>query len=139
MANEWPLRTFLELGALPGAVPSARLHVRQLLWEWGLTQFDERVELLVSELLTNALKATWSMEEAFAVRLWVLSDQTRVLILVWDANPQPPVRVNANEDAESGRGLLLVETISAQWDWYVSPDKVGKVVWSLVTAREQRA
>src|SRR6266536_411255 len=35
MADHWPLQTFLELGALPGAVPCARLHARQLLWEWG--------------------------------------------------------------------------------------------------------
>ncbi len=35
MADEWPLQSFLELGALPGAVPSARLHARHLMWEWG--------------------------------------------------------------------------------------------------------
>jgi hypothetical protein len=34
-AAQWPLRSFLELGALPGAVPYARLHARQVLWEWG--------------------------------------------------------------------------------------------------------
>jgi hypothetical protein len=32
-ADRWPLRSFLELGALPGAVPCARLHTRQVLWE----------------------------------------------------------------------------------------------------------
>jgi hypothetical protein len=33
--DQWPLQSFLELGALPGAVPCARLHTRHLLWEWG--------------------------------------------------------------------------------------------------------
>jgi len=35
MADEWPLRSYLELGALPSAVPCARLHAKQVLWEWG--------------------------------------------------------------------------------------------------------
>ena len=39
----WPLRSSLELGALPAAVPCARLHARQLAWEWGL---DSRSALL---------------------------------------------------------------------------------------------
>jgi hypothetical protein len=49
-AVRWPLRTFLELGALPGAVPCARLHARNVLAEWGLTVFSESTGLLVSEL-----------------------------------------------------------------------------------------
>jgi hypothetical protein len=35
MTGEWPLRDFIELGALSSAVPCARLHARQLMWEWG--------------------------------------------------------------------------------------------------------
>lgn len=34
IAESWPLQDFLELGALPGAVPSARMHARSVLWEW---------------------------------------------------------------------------------------------------------
>jgi hypothetical protein len=55
------------------------------------------------------------------------------LILVWDANPQPPIRIDPDSEAESGRGLLLVEAISERWDWYVPPDGTGKVVWCLAT------
>jgi hypothetical protein len=36
VTGRWPLRSFLELGALPSAVPCARLHTRQLLWEWQM-------------------------------------------------------------------------------------------------------
>jgi len=129
MAEDWPLQTFLELGPLPTAVPCARLHVRQLLWEWGITALNDQVELVVCELVTNALKATWALEWISPVRFWLLSDQARVLILVWDANTQPPVRVTASEEDEGGRGLLLVETLSAKWDWYVHDG--GKVVWAL--------
>ncbi len=137
MADDWPLRTSLELGALPSAVGCARLHVRQVLWEWGLTQFSERVELLISELLTNAVKASRVLELITPVRFWMLSDKASVLVLVWDGNPQPPVRIDAGELTEHGRGLLLVETLSDQWNWYVPPDIGGKVVSALV-AEEPR-
>jgi hypothetical protein len=53
-----PLRSYLELGALPTAVPCARLHARHMLWEWGLNGLIQDSELLVRELVTNAVKAT---------------------------------------------------------------------------------
>jgi hypothetical protein len=57
MAYQWRLRDFLEYGALPSAVPSARLHARQIAWEWGLSALGDNVELLVSELMTNGIAA----------------------------------------------------------------------------------
>jgi anti-sigma regulatory factor (Ser/Thr protein kinase) len=129
IAGGWPLRDFMELGALPGAVPCARLHARQLLWEWGLTGLTDNAELLVSELVTNAVQASCSVGQVFPVRLWLLADRARVLILIWDASPRPPVRMNISDDDESGRGLLLVEAISTKWDWYFPAETSGKVVW----------
>jgi anti-sigma regulatory factor (Ser/Thr protein kinase) len=131
MADEWPLQDFLELGSLATAAGCARLHARQILWEWGVTELAEPVALLVSELLTNAAKASQVMDDRPPVRLWLLSDKQRVLILVWDANPQPPIRIDADLDAESGRGLILVESLSTQWDWYGHRKFGGKVVWAL--------
>src|SRR6266568_8695985 len=55
MTSDWPLRSCLELAALPGAVPCARLHARQVLWEWGHGAVAESAELPVSEIVTNAL------------------------------------------------------------------------------------
>ncbi len=57
MSGTWGLRTQLELGALGGAVPCARLHTRHVLWEWGLSGLGESAELIVSELVTNAVQA----------------------------------------------------------------------------------
>jgi len=127
----WPLQDFLELGALASAVPCARLHARQVLWEWKLTSLGESAELLVSELITNAVKASRAVAQGSPVRLWLESDLAQVLILVWDASPQPPVRVNANGEAENGRGLILVEAISEQWGWYGRDDCDGKFVWAI--------
>jgi anti-sigma regulatory factor (Ser/Thr protein kinase) len=130
---EWPLCSFLELGALPSAVPCARYHCRQVLWEWRLTELADSAELLVSELVTNAITASRSAGNDSPIRLWLLSDAAQVLILVWDASPQLPARADASVDAETGRGLLLVEMISDRWGTYATLP-CGKTVWALTAA-----
>ncbi len=102
VAGQWPLRSFLELGALPGAVPCARLHARELMWEWRLTGLGYDVEILVSELVTNAVAASRSVARGLPVRLWLLCDKARVLIVVWDGCPQAPVTVMGEPVPGSG-------------------------------------
>lgn len=136
--HQWPLHSYLELGALDGAVPSARLHARHMLREWGLDR-DEGTELVVSELVTNGVKTSRAMAHA-AIRLWLFSDGERVAVMVWDASPQPPVRMDVEDDAENGRGLLLVEAVSEQWGWCYPSDAPaanhrGKFVWAVVVSR----
>ena len=132
IATRWPLRSFLELGAYPGAVPCARLHVKAMLWEWGLS-IAENVELVTSEIVTNSVQASRLLDQPSVVRLWLLSDKERVLILVWDASPHPPTASadSGDDPRESGRGLMLVEAISDQWSWYFTRETTGKVVWAL--------
>ena len=134
-ANAWPLRSSLELGALPTAVLCARLHARHLVWEWGLDCLAESTELLVSELVTNAVKATAGQSGHAAVRLQLFGDSARVRIEVWDADPRPPAPNEPGEngipdlEGEGGRGLFLVAALSACWDWYLTREPTGKVVW----------
>lgn len=148
----WARRTHLELGALRGAVPCARLHTRQVLWEWGLSGLNEAAELVVSELITNAVQA--SVEAARpglddgepagvpGVWLWLTSDGGEVVVEVGDGSPRPPVPAAPDRDEEGGRGLLLVETLSQAWGYYFpadEPDADGpekaarKIVWALFT------
>src|SRR5215472_9173078 len=124
----WPRQDFLEFGAFADAVPCARLHTRQLLRKWGLRSLCEAAELLVSELVANAVAV--SRAAASPVRLWLVSDSAQVLILVWDASPSPPVRMDASNEVENGRGLMLVEAIGEQWGWYRRDDGDGKFVWA---------
>jgi anti-sigma regulatory factor (Ser/Thr protein kinase) len=131
-ASTWPLQSYLELGALPGAVPCARLHARHVLWEWNLKGLGESAELVVSELVTNAIQASRTAGRHLPVRLRLLSDQARVVIHVWDSSPDPPQPAQAGDTDESGRGLLLVEAMSTAWDWY-SHDG-GKVVRATLEA-----
>jgi anti-sigma regulatory factor (Ser/Thr protein kinase) len=131
--DEWPLLSHLELGALPGAAACARLHARHVLWEWGLSAFAENAELLVSELVTNATRASPSVERIQPVGLWLSSDRSRVLILVQDTSSRLPEPADdAGDYDERGRGLLIVEAISAKWGWDAKNDSGGKVVWALI-------
>ena len=131
VARQWPMRDFLELGALPGAAPSARLHARQIMWEWGLTPLTEAVEQVVAELVTNSVAAARAMPLLQPVCLWLLSDAMNVLVLAWDASPQPPTLTEPDEYAERGRGLHLVQALSERWGSYPTPQAGGKVVWAL--------
>jgi hypothetical protein len=133
--ERWPLRDAITLGALDGAVPSARAHVRQLLWEWNHAELVPDASVVVSELVTNSVMASAELGPAIApVRVWLGSDCTSVLVAVADASSRPPVRLNLAPDAAGGRGLALVEALSTRWGWYPVPPATEtglvKVVWA---------
>jgi anti-sigma regulatory factor (Ser/Thr protein kinase) len=131
----WPLQTRLPLAALPTAPGVARGHVRSVAREWGLTDLAEIAELLVSELVTNAVQASARLRtiEPPVILLWVISDGISVVLHVWDASPEIPVRKDTAPDEESGRGLFLVETLSKDHGVYRKADG-GKVCWCMITA-----
>lgn len=138
----WPLRSCLELGALPSAVPCARLHTRLVLAEWGLKAQAETAELLVSELVTNGVQASEGMigcryqgrwkPGVPPVSMWLCSDRQSVLVQVWDGSNRRPERKEVDLEAVGGRGLLLVEALSAEWGTYTPERSTGKVVWALI-------
>ena len=130
MRREWPLSTVLVLGPLPGAVPCARLHARLVAAEWSLDRLSGTAELLVSELVTNAVRISAQMPARPPVRLHLRSDGTRLLVLVTDASPLPPIRKDAAPGEESGRGLMLVQELSDRWGWTSRRDE--KTCWFLL-------
>jgi anti-sigma regulatory factor (Ser/Thr protein kinase) len=132
----WPLRSVLQLCAVPMATPCARRHARLVLREWGLDDVASTAELLVSELVTNAVTASQAMADAQAIWLRLSSDKARLLIEVWDANPLPPAPRTETLDEEDGRGLLLVMSLSERWDWRLLRESYGKVVWCELAAPE---
>jgi anti-sigma regulatory factor (Ser/Thr protein kinase) len=124
----WPHVSFLELAALPTAVPCGRLHAKQVLWEWQLGHCTEDAETLVSELLTNAVKASSSPDGAGVVVLRLLANRERLLIEVWDHNPDDPQPRQADAESESGRGFSVIEALSSRWGFRRLSYSV-KVVW----------
>jgi anti-sigma regulatory factor (Ser/Thr protein kinase) len=138
MSASWPLSTSLPLGALPGATPCARLHARAVLAEWDLDDLAEAAELIVSELVTNAVRASTASNgrprydglQMPVVVLRMASDRIRLLIEVWDGIPGSPAAAHPGPDDESGRGLMLVAAQCDRWSWQTVPGWPGKVVWA---------
>src|SRR5258708_6238612 len=133
-AAVWPLISHLDLAALPTAVACARMHAREIALEWGLTALADNIELIVSELFTNGVRATEHLRNrgltTAVVRLSLASDLQCVLIRVRDGSSQMPERLDARPDDESGRGLMLVSYLSREWGAYRKAN--GKVVWVIV-------
>lgn len=121
-----PLTCRLELCATPSAVPCARSLTKRIVLEWGRPELADTAELLVSELVTNAIHASAGLPAA-VVRLWLVAERDNIVIRVWDASADMPKRQNAGPESEHGRGLMLVAGLSKQWG--ACPKPAGKVVW----------
>ncbi|WP_415923671.1 SpoIIE family protein phosphatase [Streptomyces scabiei] len=105
----------------PRSVGRAREYARGRLQAWDLEPLIDTAELLVSELVTNALR--YGEGE---IRLRLLLDRTLVCE-VWDAGLVQPRRRRARDTDEGGRGLQLVGLLSAAWGSRRTPR--GKTVW----------
>jgi anti-sigma regulatory factor (Ser/Thr protein kinase) len=133
-AAAWPLMSHLELQASPAAVPRARRHATAVANEWELAALAADLELIVSELTTNALHTLANSYgnglTAAVVRLSLVSDLQCVLICVEDGSHQMPVYQSAAPNEESGRGLMLVDALCSDWGAYRTDN--GKVVWAVI-------
>lgn len=126
----------LTLAAVPTAVSAARRYVRDELTRVGLSALIEDAELVASELVTNAMLATgvvatdpaWAELEGLAViRIRLVFTQSGVIVEVWDRDTSLPVQQQSGDDAEGGRGLIIVNALCTRWDSRRVDD--GKVVW----------
>jgi hypothetical protein len=81
--GHWQQASRLDLGPLPSAVPCARLHAKHVFREWGLAHVAEDAELIVSELMTNALNAVKSPRDCQPITLRLLASREYLLIQVW--------------------------------------------------------
>ncbi|MER8222862.1 SpoIIE family protein phosphatase [Streptomyces sp. NPDC094143] len=105
----------------PRSVGRAREYARAQLLSWDMEPLVDTTELLVSELVTNALR--YGEGE---IRLRLLLDRTLVCE-VWDSGLVQPRRRRARDTDEGGRGLQLVGLLSAAWGSRRTPR--GKTVW----------
>ncbi|MEV0526400.1 ATP-binding protein [Streptomyces sp. NPDC050439] len=108
------------------SVPAARAFARAALTGWGIRERADDITLCVSELATNALLHGVPPGRGFRLRLHRDGDVLRVE--VHDSGggwPRP--KSGADDDAESGRGLLLVAALADKWG--VMERDPGKTVW----------
>ena len=112
--------------------------------EWGLTRLADPIELIVSELVTNGLRASaglvgsqfggrWSPGVP-PVRLWLFSDRRTVVVHVWDGNDRVPERKELDPCSEDGRGLVVVAALSEDHGVFFPERASGKVVWATCRA-----
>jgi len=130
----WPHVSSLELAALKTAAACGRVHTKEVLWEWKLDQLADDAVTLVSELLSNAIRASQSAQGAGLVALRLLADRQRLVIEVWDQNPNDPQPRQVDDASEHGRGLVVIEALSHRWG-YRRVSASLKVVWCELVVR----
>lgn len=137
----WTIQSILAIAALPTATPCARLHARNIAHEWNLGELAGTLELVVSELVTNAVHASvdhdgrprYTADTGLAcIHLRLSTDGMAMLVEVWDENYGLPEPTPVDLDAENGRGLMLVDAMAERWGWNAPPSGRGKIVWALV-------
>ena len=127
------------LAALPTSPFWARRYIRLFLGSCRGIGIDaaDTAELLVSELVTNAVRFAGlpapGQQYSDRVSSGLISLSVRhfdegLLIEVFDTDACPPVLTDADDEAESGRGLVLVDALSKEWSYFFPPCG-GKVVY----------
>ncbi|HET7312529.1 MAG TPA: ATP-binding protein [Mycobacteriales bacterium] len=105
------------------SVAEARHFARECLSRWGLEDQAADVELVVDELVTNAIRHSRG-----AVTLSIGRRLDRIVVQVQDPSPERPEHDAPDVLADNGRGLVLVEELAAGWGTTPVPD--GKRVWA---------
>lgn len=117
-------------------VRAARAFAVATLQRWGLLERREDVALVVSELLTNALRHALrppaGVREGRPIRLGLLRAGQSVLCVVADPSPEVPIPREPGDGGETGRGLQVVAALSDQWGC-TAPDDQGKIMWALLS------
>lgn len=149
-----PNTTTCTLPAARDSVKIARDFARTTLRWWALADLCDDVEVVVSELVTNALchavslggdnsfggdRASHDLWRGFMqdgerpIRVRLLRKVPHIMCLVADPSDEVPIRKEPDYIAEAGRGLHVVEAMSRRWGW-ARLNGGGKVVWALFHA-----
>ncbi|MFE5966617.1 SpoIIE family protein phosphatase [Streptomyces sp. NPDC056463] len=111
-----------ELPADPAVVARARVMAARQLTAWGLDELAFTTELVVSELVTNAIR-----HAAGPIRLRLILERT-LICEVFDASSTSPHLRHARTTDEGGRGLFLISQFTRRWGTRYTAE--GKVIWA---------
>ncbi|MFE3942867.1 SpoIIE family protein phosphatase [Streptomyces sp. NPDC059118] len=111
-----------EVPADPAAVAGVRARTARLLRSWGLEELEMTTELIVSELVTNAVRYATG-----PIRLRLLR-QSVLICEVSDTSSTSPRLRHARTTDEGGRGLFLVAQLTRRWGTRYTAD--GKIIWT---------
>lgn len=122
--------TELALPARPSSSRDARRWVTDRLADLGLDGLADAVELLTSEVVTNAL-----IHAGTPMVLRLRPEGPGVEVEVQDGSTMPPARRHYSATATTGRGVEVLDSLADDWGW--RPDGDGKTVWfRVLVARE---
>ncbi len=137
---ETPAVTSRSLSPQPEDIRSARQFVREMLTCWGFPDLSDDAEMIIGELVVNAVRhglSTASRTTARtgraenALRLCMLRRQHEIMMAVVDPSNEAPQPRQSDWTGESGRGLQIVGALSHVWGW--SPlEGNGKAVWAVL-------
>ena len=136
---ETPAVTTRALSARPEEARTARRFVREMLNCWGLEALADDAEMIVDELVVNAvLHGTRagltrpSLNAGLTVlRLCMLRRAGEVMLAVVDPGNETPMPRQPDWGGESGRGLQIVGALSHVWGWSPIAGH-GKAVWAVL-------
>ncbi|MBT2510542.1 SpoIIE family protein phosphatase [Streptomyces sp. ISL-98] len=111
-----------ELAADPEVVGSARAAAAEQVGQWGLDELVFTTELVVSELVTNAIRYA-----SGPIHLRLIRDRTLICEVSDTGHTSPRLR-HAGGDDEGGRGLFLIAQMAQQWGTRYTP--TGKTIWA---------
>lgn len=118
------------------AAAQAREFTRHVMQSWGLAVLAEDATLVVSELVTNALRhgvaGTAEGLPAGVELMWCRRAGLTACVVI-DPGPDLPLLMPPDHAAETGRGLHVVEALSAAWGW-ARLSGPGKAVWATLRA-----
>jgi anti-sigma regulatory factor (Ser/Thr protein kinase) len=138
---ETPAVTSRWLSPQPEDIRSARQFVREMLTYWGFPDLSDDAEMIIGELVVNAVRHGLSTAPSRtaarngrpdnALRLCILRRQHEIMMAVVDPSNEVPQPRQSDWTGESGRGLQIVGALSHVWGW--SPmEGHGKAVWAVL-------
>lgn len=136
--SQSPAVTGCPLNPSPEAASRARSFTRRTLASWSLDALSADAEIIVSELLANAVRHGWldhaqggSPDAATELWLWLLKDTDSFMCVVTDPSDLTPAFRQPGLGCEDGRGLHVIHALSDHWGWTRFGGR-GKAVWAIL-------
>jgi anti-sigma regulatory factor (Ser/Thr protein kinase) len=126
------------LPSIPESVRMARFHVRAALDFHGLNEYADDAEMITSELVTNAIQhVCQDADETISVTLARVWCPESVAVVVADSSSEGPILRKPSGVSEHGKGLQIVDNLSAHWGWHLEPG--GKAIFAILASGHHRS
>jgi hypothetical protein len=120
----------IDLDPRPAAAAQARRLTRDRLTLWGMDALVDDAISVASELVANAVNAVPPGTKGLAIIMAIHAAAPGLRISVWDIGPGHPLPRQPDPGDTTGRGLLMIDALTAgDWGWWPTPSG-GKVTWA---------